>query len=80
MPGCDACNKVFRMKGRTLKQEIAGIAARSPYSERRVRQWRVAGRATLLLLLTFSGLQYYFFDVFLTIMALPSVTLVAALP
>jgi hypothetical protein len=45
-----------------------------------VRYWRAAGRAVLLLLFAFSGLQYYFFDVQLTIMALPSVTLLAALP
>jgi len=63
-----------------LRRHIDEIAARSPDSERRVKYWRAAGRTTLLLLLTFSGLQYYFFDVFLTIMALPSVTLVAALP
>jgi hypothetical protein len=43
--------------------------------EPKVRRWRVASRATLLLLLTFSVLQYYFFDVYLTIMAMPRVTL-----
>lgn len=45
-----------------------------------MRYWRAAARATLALLLAFSGLQYYFFDVYLTIMALPRVTLIAALP
>ena len=63
-----------------LRLHIEGLAARSPYSERKVRYWRVAGRTTLALLLAFSGLQYYFFDVYLTIMALPRVTLIAALP
>ena len=53
---------------------------RSPLEEPRVRYWRAARRTTLLLLLAFSGLQYYFFEVHLTIMALPRVTLVAALP
>jgi hypothetical protein len=53
---------------------------RSPLDEPRVRYWRAAGRATLFGLLAFSGLQYYFFDVYLTIMAMPSVTLLAALP
>jgi hypothetical protein len=51
-----------------------------PPEEPKVRRWRIAGRATLLLLLAFSGLQYYFFDVYLTIMALPRVTWAAALP
>lgn len=53
---------------------------RDPLDEPRVRYWRAAGRTTLLVLLASSGLQYYFFDVYLTIMALPRVTLVAALP
>jgi hypothetical protein len=53
---------------------------RSPLEEPRVRYWRAARRTTLLLLLAFSGFQYYFLDVHLTIMALPRVTLIAALP
>lgn len=50
-------------------------AAREP----QVRRWRVASRTTLLLLLTFSVLQFYFFDVYLTIMAMPRVTLPGAI-
>jgi hypothetical protein len=53
---------------------------RNPLDEPRVRYWRAAGRTTLLALLAFSGLQYSFFDVYLTIMAMPRVTLLAALP
>jgi hypothetical protein len=53
---------------------------RSALEQPSVRYWRVAGRAVLLLLVAFSGLQYYFFDVHLTIMALPSITLLAGLP
>jgi hypothetical protein len=53
---------------------------RCPLELPSVRYWRAAGRTTLVVLLVFSGLQYYFFDVHLTIMALPSVTLVAGLP
>jgi hypothetical protein len=45
-----------------------------------VRYWRAAGRAVLLVLFAFAGLQYYFFDVHLTIMALPSITVLAGLP
>ena len=51
----------------------------NPLQDRRVRCWRIAGRATLLTLLALSGLQYYFFHVFLTIMAMPRVTLLAGL-
>ncbi len=50
-----------------------------PLREPRVRRWRLAGRTTLLLLLTFSVLQYYFFDVYLTILTMPRVTLPGAL-
>ncbi len=53
---------------------------RNPLEEPRVRYWRAAGRTTLLILLASAGLQYYFFDVYLTIMALPRVTMLAALP
>ncbi len=52
----------------------------NPDEETPVKFWRAAGRSTLLVLLAFSGIQYYFLDVYLTIMALPSVTLVAGLP
>ncbi len=52
----------------------------NPLEERKVLLWRAAGRTTLFMLLAFSGLQYYFFDVYLTIMAMPSVTVLAALP
>lgn len=61
-----------------MRQEIALL--RSPLEEPSVRYWRAAGRATLLILLAFAALQYYFFDVQLTILSLPSVSLVAALP
>ena len=63
-----------------VRRYIDAIAARNPQSEHSVTYWRAARRIILLLLLTFSGLQYYFFDVFLTIMALPSLTLLAAVP
>lgn len=52
----------------------------NPHEQRKVRYWHVASRTTLAVLLAFSGLQYYFFDVYLTIMAMPSVTVLAALP
>jgi hypothetical protein len=52
---------------------------RNPLDEPRVKYWRAAGRATLLVLLAFSALQYYFLDVYLTIMAMPRLTLIAGL-
>jgi hypothetical protein len=52
----------------------------SPLEVVRVRYWRAAARTTLLVLLAFSGLQYYFLEVQLAILALPRVTLLAALP
>ena len=48
-----------------------------PQEEPAVRRWRIAARATLLALLGYAGLQYYFFDVYLTIMALPRVAVIA---
>ena len=63
-----------------LRRFINDTWQRSPLELPSVRYWRLAGRAVLLLLFTFSALQYYFFDVYLTIMALPSVTLLAGLP
>ena len=63
-----------------LSRFINDTWPRFPLEQPSVRYWRAAGRAVLLLLLAFSGLQFYFFDVHLTIMALPSVTLLAGLP
>jgi len=76
------CN--FRYRGLQVNQDVHGFIddawPRNPLEERRVRYWRAAGRTTLFVLLGFSGLQYYFFDVYLTIMAMPKLTLLAALP
>lgn len=66
-----------------VKHEIAFVDAAWPWNpldHRRVRYWRVAGRATLFVLLACSGLQYYFLDVYLTIMTMPRVTVLAGLP
>lgn len=68
----------------TSRADVSGFIddtwPRNPLDEPRVKYWRAAGRTTLLVLLAFSGMQYYFFDVYLTIMAMPRVTLLAALP
>jgi hypothetical protein len=64
-----------------VKEEIASqLAGRLAEQQRSIKRWRAACRTILFVLLAFSGLQYYFFDVYLTISALPSVTLLAALP
>jgi hypothetical protein len=39
-----------------------------------VRRWRLAAKATMLTLLAFSGLQYYFLNIFLEIISLPGIT------
>jgi hypothetical protein len=51
---------------------------RDPFEEPRTRYWRAAGRITLLALLAFAGIQYYYFDVYLTIMALPRLEVLVA--
>jgi hypothetical protein len=84
------------MEGTKLKEEIAASTSlfiaeqhrefldaawpRNPLDDPQVKYWRIAGRVTLLALLASSALQYYFCDVYLTIMALPRLTVVAALP
>lgn len=63
-----------------LRRHIEETSGRSPLAEPRVRYWRTAERITLFALLAYAGLQYYFFDVFLVIMALPSVSVFPVLP
>jgi hypothetical protein len=54
-----------------LRRFVEATWPRNPLEEPSVRRWLAAKRAMLLVLLAFAGLQYYFFDVHLTIMALP---------
>jgi len=56
-----------------LRRHAQALASLEPRKDARVVRWHIAGRATLFALLAFSTLQYYFFDVALTIMALPGV-------
>jgi hypothetical protein len=53
---------------------------RNPLDEPSVRFWRAAGRVSLAALFGFSAMQYYLFDAHLTILAMPRVTVLAALP
>ena len=74
----------LKRKGASLKNEVRRFLDAAwpldPLEKAAVRRWRVAGRTTLGVLLAFSALQYYFFDVYLTILAMPRVTWLAALP
>jgi hypothetical protein len=63
-----------------IRRYIDGISAQNPLEEPMRKYWRAARRAILLMLLGYTGLQYYFFDVYLTIMAMPSLSVLAALP
>jgi hypothetical protein len=56
-----------------LRQYIDQSAAHADAS---LMYWRAAGRMVLVLLLGYSGFQYYVFDVYLTIMGLPRLTIV----
>jgi hypothetical protein len=87
---CDSSERGLKLKIANDSQSSTNAAQlrrfndetwpQNPLDAPRVRYWRAAGQATLLVLLAFSGLQYYFFDVYLTIMAMPRVTLIAGLP
>lgn len=56
---------------RRYVQALSFISGRNLPS---VASWRLAARATLLVLLAFSGLQFYFMNVFIEILSLPSMT------
>jgi hypothetical protein len=64
----------------SLRRCADELRVRDPEAAPSVKRLRLAARSTLLVLLAGSTLQYYFFDVHLRIMALPRVTMVAALP
>ena len=60
-----------------FRRHVAELAARDPRDHPQVKNWCAAGRVTILVLLGYSALQYYFLDVCLTIMVMPSVALIA---
>ena len=51
---------------------------RNPLDDPRVKFWRAARGYALFGMLGYLALQYYFFDVYLTIMALPSAGVITA--
>ena len=57
-----------------VRRYIAARGARSVEDDPSVRFWRLAGRATLITLVVYAALQYYFLHVFVEIMALPALT------
>ena len=65
---------------REARRFIEAAWPRNPLDQPGVRSWRAAGRLTLALLLGFSALQYYFFHVHVTILAMPGLIVFAAAP
>ena len=57
-----------------IRRYIEARAARSVEDLPSVQLWRLAGQATLLTLLVYAALQYYFLHVFVEIYSLPSLT------
>lgn len=57
-----------------VRRYIAERGARSIDDDPSVRFWRLAGRATLVTLMVYAALQYYFLHVFVEIYSLPSLT------
>lgn len=49
----------------------------NPLEDHRVKRWRAAGRFVLIALAACLSAQYYFFEVCLTIMALPGAGVMA---
>lgn len=57
-----------------VRRYIAERGARRVEDDPSVRFWRLAGRASLITLLVYAALQYYFLHVFVEIYSLPSLT------
>jgi hypothetical protein len=57
-----------------VRRYIAARKARTVDEIPSVRFWRSAGQATLVTLLLYAGMQYYYLHVFVEIMSLPSLT------
>ena len=66
------------MSGADLRRFVDSTWPRNPLDDPKVKFWRAARGYVLFGMLSYLALQYYFFDVYLTIMALPSAGVVAA--
>lgn len=56
------------------RQYVRALSFESGRNLPSVARWRHAGQATLLVLLGFSALQFYFMHIFIEILSLPSLT------
>lgn len=74
----DDCSQLPAGEAHEARRFIEAAWPRNPLNEPGVRFWRAAGRITLAVLLGFSAMQYYFFHVHVTVMALPGVIVFAA--
>lgn len=72
MPGTLAA-PTFRSRAE-VRRYIEARGARRIEDDPSVRFWRLAGRASLVTLLVYATLQYYFLHVFVEIYSLPSLT------
>jgi hypothetical protein len=57
-----------------VRRYVAARTSRTVDDIPSVRFWRSAGQATLMTLLLYAGMQYYYLHVFVEIMSLPSLT------
>lgn len=76
----DAFSQLPAGEAPEARRFIEAAWPRDPLDEPGVRFWRAAGRVTLAVLLGFSVMQYYFFHVQVTVIALPGVIVFAAVP
>ena len=74
----DAFSQLPAREAVEARRFIEAAWPRNPLDEPGVRFWRAAGRVTLAVLLGFSVMQYYFFHVHVTIMAMPALIVFAA--
>jgi len=56
------------------RRYVRALSSKSGRELPGVARWRRAGQVTLFVLLAFSGLQFYFMNVFIEILSLPSLT------
>jgi hypothetical protein len=66
------------MSDAEVRQLIESTWPLNPLDDPRVKFWRAARGYALFGMLSYLALQYYFFDVYLTIMALPSAGVITA--
>ena len=73
MYGAKAATAILRTR-EDVGRYISEASTKSARDDLGIRRWQVAGRATLLVVLGYSVLQYYFLTVFVEILSLPDTT------